>query len=175
MAEIQAAATPEAKPKPKPQRDPFGEPLDPGTLREFFRRFYARPQAEQEAFIARVNWNLLDQPTEHRVIEWMITNLRSGEAARIDFVLAQLEKQPHPRRGRHAVRFRQVKAELPEPLQKRLADVFGPVLGGAPKRPGFKAQQNRPQPQAAPAAPREATSDDLSKLKDFFGKFGGAR
>jgi hypothetical protein len=54
-------------------------------------------------------------------------------------------------------------------------------LGGAPKRPKSAAKpqpQQPPKPQAAvapPAPPREATTDDLSKLKDFFGKFGGAR
>jgi hypothetical protein len=164
--------------RPKPPKDPFGPPLDHGQMREVFRRLSHRPQAEQELFVAKVNWNLLDEPTEHRLMGWLLDQLQSGEPAREDFALRILDKLPHVRRAKHAPRFARILEALEPETARRLADAFGPVLGGAPKRPkgAAKPQPGKPvAPPAPPAPPREASTDDLSKLKDFFGKFGGAR
>jgi hypothetical protein len=77
-----------------------------------------------------------------------------------------LDKLPHPRRARHVDRFQAILPELPPATAQALQNAFGPVLGGMPKRPGAKAK--------APE-PKEASGDDLQRLKDFFDKFGGAR
>lgn len=154
---------------PKKPRDPFIGPLDASQLRGVFRRLYARPWAEQQAFVARVNWNLVDQATEHHLMAWLAAQLVSSAPEHQSFALATLGKLPHFRRGRYAERFRALLPQLDADLAARLAEVFGPVLGGPPKR-GKNAK-----PKAPPAPQKEATADDLSKLKDFFGKFGGAR
>jgi hypothetical protein len=92
-------------------------------------------------------------------------------------VVQLLNKLPHFRRAKHAPRFQRLLGDMPPDLAAQVADAFGPVLGGAPKRPKAPAKG----PVKAPAAPKEeaptqeASTDDLSKLKDFFGKFGGAR
>jgi hypothetical protein len=164
--------------RPKPPKDPFGPPLDHGQMREVFRRLALRPQPEQELFVAKVNWNLLDESTEFRLMGWLIDQLRSGVPAREDFAVRVLDKLPHVRRAKHAPRFAHVLDALEPETARRLADAFGPVLGGAPKRPKGPSKPQPAKPRAAvtpPAPPREATTDDLSKLKDFFGKFGGAR
>jgi hypothetical protein len=144
-------------------------------MREVFRRLARRPQAEQEAFVAKVNWNLLDEATEFRLMGWLIDNLRSQDPARQAYVVKLLEKLPHFRRAKHAPRFQAVLAELPLEVASQVADAFGPVLGGAPKRPKSAPAPVKAPAKAEPAPPKEATNDDLSKLKDFFGKFGGAR
>lgn len=160
----------------KPQRDPFLEPLDPAQVREFFRRLEARPQAEQQAFVARVNWNLVDPTTESRLMAWLATNVASGDPSREDFALALLDKMPHFRRGRYAAQFQALLPRLRESVATRLANAFGPVLGGEPKRSTKPGAAKPGAAKPAPIAPnREANADDLSKLKDFFGKFGGAR
>lgn len=153
-------------PRPKPS-SPFGPPLDDGEARELFRRLSARPQAEQQAFVARVNWNLIDPATEQRLMTWLAGGLLLPEPERQAFVLKTLDKLPHPRRGRHASLFAELLPALDEDLRLRLQTVFGPVLGGPRKK------SSRPMPPPAP--PKAASHDDLSKLKDFFGKSGGAR
>ncbi|HEY9722331.1 MAG TPA: hypothetical protein V6D47_09965 [Oscillatoriaceae cyanobacterium] len=150
---------------PKKPRDPFIAPLDGPQLRGFFRRLHARPWAEQQAFVARVNWNLVDPGTEYHLMSWLAMQLESSEPERQAFALATLGKLPHFKRGRHAERFKRLMPRLDTDLATRLAEAFGPVLGGPPKRPKGKPA----------AAPKVASVDDLSKLKDFFGKFGGAR
>lgn len=178
-----ADPTPGAGPRPKP-RDPFGPPLDHNQVREVFRRLAKRPQAEQEAFVSKLNWNLLDERSEHRLVGWLLDNLCSGDPARQAYVLKLLNKLPHFKRARHAPRFQAVLTQLSPDLAEEVADAFGPVLGGAPKKSSkgpaatAKAPAGAPQPPAAVRAPepaREASGDDLSKLKDFFGKFGGAK
>lgn len=181
-----AAPTPGAEPRPKP-RDPFGPPLDHNQVREVFRRLAKRPQAEQEAFVSKLNWNLLDERAEHRLVGWLLENLCSGEPARQAYVLRLLNKLPHFKRARHAPRFQAVLPQLSPDLAEEVADAFGPVLGGAPKKsskgPAAAAKDpaGAPQPPTttgavrAPEPAREASGDDLSKLKDFFGKFGGAK
>ncbi len=155
---------------PRPKPHPFGPPLDDGESREFFRRLSARPAPDQQAFVGRVNWNLIDQPTEQRLMTWLAGGLLLPDPERQAFVLKTLDKMPHPRRGRHASLFAELLPALDEDLRVRLQTVFGPVLGGPRKK------SNRPATQAAPPAPPKAASgDDLAKLKDFFGKSGGAR
>lgn len=162
----------EAKPGPekkgKPGKDPFLPPLDAQQTQEFFRRLEARSQEEQEAFVKRVNWNLLDATTDHRLFGWLITNLASGDVTRERFVLTVLAKLPHPRRARHAPRFQPLLDRLEPTVAKELAAVFGPVLGGPPKRPASKGPA-RPAPKAQ-EPPREASNDDLERLKHFFNK-----
>jgi hypothetical protein len=178
--------TPGTEPRPKP-RDPFGPPLDHNQVREVFRRLATRPQADQEAFVSKLNWNLLDERAEHRLVGWLLDNLCSGEPARQAYVLKLLNKLPHFKRARHAPRFQAVMASLSPDLAEEVADAFGPVLGGAPKKstkgpaaavkaPGVPAPKPVVQTGGrSPEPPREASGDDLSKLKDFFGKFGGAK
>lgn len=163
-------ADPTPDPRPKP-RDPFGPPLDHNQVREVFRRLAARPQSEQEAFVAKVNWNLLDEPSEHRLVGWLLDNLRSSDPARQAFVIRLLNKLPHFKRAKHAPRFQAVLAELSPDLAQEVADAFGPVLGGAPKA----SAKGGKKPARSPEPPRDASGEDLEKLKDFFGKFGGAR
>lgn len=152
--------------RPKPAH-PFGPPLDDGEAREFFRRLAGRPFEAQKAFVGKVNWNLIDAATEHHLMVWLAGGLLGSDPERQGFVLKTLDKLPHPKRGRHATLFAELLPALDEDLRVRLQTVFGPVLGGPRKK------SNRP---AAPAAPPTAASnDDLAKLKDFFGKSGGAR
>lgn len=161
--------------RPKPPRDPFGPPLEHGHVREVFRRLEKRPQSEQEAFVAKVNWNLLDETTEFRLMGWLIDNLQSQDPARQAYVVKVLNKLPHFRRAKHAPRFQRVLGQLPPEVAAQVADAFGPVLGGAPKRPKGAPAVKPQAPKIEAAPPKEATGEDLSKLKDFFGKFGGAR
>lgn len=155
-------------PRPKPS-SPFGPPLDDSESRELFRRLTARPAADQQAFVARVNWNLIDQATEQRLMTWLAGGLLLPEPERQAFVLKTLDKMPHPRRGRHASLFAELLPVLDEDLRVRLQTVFGPVLGGPRKK------STRPPAQAAPPPPKAASDDDLAKLKNFFGRSGGAR
>jgi hypothetical protein len=57
-----------------------------------------------------------------------------------------------------------VRDGVDEDLAARLAEVFGPVLGGAPKR--------KPRPQEAP---KPADANELERLREFFQKSGKAR
>ena len=155
--------------RPKPAH-PFGPGLDDGEAREFFRRMSARPSADQQAFVARVNWNLIDLATEQRLMTWLAGGLLLPDVERQRFVLKTLDKMPHPRRGRHASLFAELLPALDEDLQARLKAAFGPVLGGPRKKPAKPAASAAPPP-----APKAASGDDLAKLKDFFGKSGGAR
>ena len=162
-----APGKPGAAGKPgRPGRDPFGPPLDPAELRGVFRRLWARPFEEQAAFVARVNWNVLDVASEAYLMGWLADCLRGDvEAQRL--ALSTLDKLPHAKRGRHASAFRLVQAEVDEDLAARLAAVFGPVLGGPRK--------GAARPSKAAEPPRAASEDDLAKLKSFFGGSGGAR
>lgn len=153
-------------PRPKPAH-PFGPPLDHGEAREFFRRLAGRPFAAQQAFVAKVNWNLIDAATEHHLMVWLAGGLLGSDPEEQGFVLKTLDKLPHPKRGRHASLFADLLPALDEDLKVRLQAVFGPVLGGPRKA--------SKRPVAPPATPKAASGDDLAKLKDFFGKSGGAR
>lgn len=163
-------------PRPKP-KDPFGPPLEHNQVREVFRRLGTRPQAEQEAFVSKINWNLLDESSEYRLVGWLLDNLRSPDAPRQAYVVALLNKLPHHKRARHAPRFRALMETLSPTLRTQVADAFGPILGGAPKPSKAKGKPPAPAPvaKAEPPTPKEATGDDLAKLKDFFGKFGSAK
>lgn len=149
--------------KGKPGKDPFGPPLDDGHSREFFRRLAARPAAEQQAFIGKVNWNLVDAGTEAHLMAWLATALRGPSR---DFALGVLDRLPHPKRARHVERFRALLASLEPAVAEKLQNAFGPVLGGLPKRPFHKKPVE---------TPKEASGEDLERLKAFFDKFGGAR
>jgi hypothetical protein len=146
-------------PKGKPGKDPFGPPLEPAFVREVFRRLEARTPAEQRAFVTKVNWNLIDPTVEAHLMAWLARALKGPNR---EFALGVLDKLPHPKRARHVERFR---AFLPD---EALQNAFGPVLGGLPKRPGARKPDARPEP-------KEATGEDLQRLKSFFDKFGGAR
>ncbi|MDB5099292.1 MAG: hypothetical protein JWM80_3713 [Cyanobacteria bacterium RYN_339] len=164
-----------AKGKPgKPGKDPFGPPLEPAQVREFFRRLEARPAEDQRAFVAKVNWNLLDATIEARLMAWLADALQDSNR---DFALGILDKLPHPKRARHVERFRAALADLPAATAEKLQNAFGPVLGGLPKRPGGKAAPATNAPPAAKTTqdPKEASGEDLERLKAFFDKFGGAR
>lgn len=155
--------TPAEPTKGKPGKDPFGPPLEEAHVREVFRRLVGRPPAEQEAFIKRVNWNLVDAATELHLMAWLDAAL-AGPLA--NFALDTLDRLPHPKRARHVGRFRARLGTLDQVTGKRLQDAFGPVLGGMPKR--------KASGKATPAAaPKEATEDELQRLKDFFDRFGG--
>ena len=149
---------------PKPQKNPFSAPLDFDQLHEFFRRLEARTPAEQAAFVRRINWNLLDAGTEHRLVSWLIGRLRSAEP---DVALEVLGKLPRYRRGRYAPRLSPLVGTLPPETARALAALL----------PGLRAPKPAPAPKQArpPATPKAASEADLSQLKDFFGKFGGAR
>jgi hypothetical protein len=82
------------------------------------------------------------------------------------FVLETLEKLPHPKRARHVEVFRALLPGLEAQTAEQLQNAFGPVLGGLPKH----AQKKGGKPE-----PKEATGEDLQRLKSFFDKFGGAR
>lgn len=155
--------------RPKPSH-PFGPPLDDDESREFFRRLSARPAADQQHFVGRVNWNLIDQATGQRLMAWLAGGLLLPDPERQAFVLKTLDKLPHPKRGRYASVFAELLPVLDEDLRVRLQTVFGPVLGG-PR----KASSRAAAPAAAPSPPTPASGDDLSKLQAFFGKSGGAR
>ena len=149
--------------KGKPGKDPFGPPLEEAQVREVFRRLLARPLAEQQAFIGKVNWNLLDATVEAHMMAWLAGAIAGPSP---EFALGILDRLPHPKRGRHAERFRELLPGLPPKTAERLQNAFGPVLGGLPKRP--KAAPGKPEP-------KEASSEQLESLKAFFDKFGGNR
>lgn len=151
-------------PRPKP-RDPFGPPLAADELRELFRRLSARPWADQEAFVARVNWNLADPNGEARLMAWLLGCITHAEPARQVFALKILDRLPHPKRARHADAFAALLPALDEDLQARLKNAFGPVLGGARKPSKKPAAATAP-----PQPPKAASSDDLAKLQAFFKK-----
>lgn len=157
--------------KGKPGKDPFGPPLEESHVREIFRRLSARPPAEQQAFIGRVNWNLVDAATELHLMTWLEAALHGPSR---DFALGVLDRLPHPKRARHVARFRATLPRLSPDVAERLQNAFGPVLGGLPKRPGARPAVNK-GPAPAKPEPKEATGDDLQRLKDFFDKFGGTR
>jgi hypothetical protein len=165
----EGAPAPPRDTRPKPPH-PFGPALDDGEAREFFRRLGARPVAEQEAFVGRVNWNLIDPGVESRLMAWLAGLLLLPDADRQRFALRTLDKLPHPKRGRHTSLFAELLPALDEDLRARLAAAFGPVLGG-PRKPSSRPAK----PAPPPAPPKAASSDDLAKLRDFFGKSGGAR
>lgn len=156
--------------KGKPGKDPFGPPLEESQVREVFRRLAARPPKEQQAFVGRVNWNLVDATTEHYLMAWLAGALGGPSS---QFALETLDKLPHPKRARHVERFRALLDNLDVDTARRLQNAFGPVLGGLPKRPyGGK------KPAAATATPDPkgpASGEELQRLKDFFDKFGGTK
>ena len=121
--------------KGKPGKDPFGPPLEEAHVRELFRRLAARPATEQQAFVTRVNWNLLDATSERYLIAWLATALFGGSR---DFALAVLDRLPHPKRARHVERFQALLPRLAPDVAEKLQNAFGPVLGGLPKSPRVK-------------------------------------
>ena len=163
-------------PAAKPPKDPFGPPLDEGQVREVFRRLSARPPAEQRAFVTRINWNLLDPTVELQLMAWLARGVAGPEPA---FALELLNKLPHPKRARHAARFRALLADLSPATAAQLQNAFGPVLGGLPKRPGGQRPGGGPpKPDSPPKPepePKEASHEQLESLKAFFDKFGGNR
>lgn len=149
--------------RPRP-RSPFGPPLDEVEFRGALRRFWGRPYAEQEAFVARLNWNLVDPQTEAGLFGWLAHCLLSDATDQQAFALKLLGRLPHPRRARYATLFTSVRDQVDEDLAARLAAVFGRVLGGAPKR--------KPRP---PETAKPAETSELERLRDFFQKSGKAR
>jgi hypothetical protein len=180
--------TPESRPpgpsKGKPGKDPFGPPLEEAHVREVFRRLVARSAAEQQAFVAKVNWNIVDPITELKLIAWLEQALYGTSC---EFALALLDRLPHPKRARHVERFQLALPRLPREVAERLQNAFGPVLGGLPKRPAgnraLPAKPHTPKPNdhlakhesvAAPTEPpKDAGGDELQRLKEFFDRFGG--
>jgi hypothetical protein len=114
--------------------------------------------------VARLNWNLVDPQTEAGLFAWLARCLLSDVAKQQAFALKVLGRLAHPRRARYVTLFKQVQEQVDEDLAARLADVFGPVLGGAPKR------KTRP-----PEAPKPADAHELERLREFFQKSGKAR
>jgi hypothetical protein len=152
------------KPGKGPRPSPIGPPLDEPDMRGFFRRMAAAPLERQRSFVAAVNWFVLDAVGEEAFMRWLAHTLLVGAPEDQAFALKTLEKVPHSRRGRHKTRFQQVLEASDEDLAARLAAVFGPVLGGAPK------------PRRRPAEPAKAAeAEDLSKLQAFFNRSGRAR
>lgn len=154
---------PEHKPPPQPatrknKKDPFGPPLDASELRGLFRRLHTRSHDEQMAFIQRLNWNLLDAGSERRTIETLLHFLGSTDTALQNHALQILKKLFHNRRGRYAPLFAAALPSLDVPLQLRLQEIFGPVLGKTP--PPAKPKDTAP--------PKSASDEDLQRLQAFF-------
>lgn len=149
--------------RPRP-RSPFGPPLDDTEFRGALRRFWGRSYAEQEAFVARLNWNLVDTQTEAGLFNWLAHCLTSDAPNQQTFALKVLGRLPHPRRARYVTLFAQVRNRVDEDLTARLAEVFGPVLGGPPKSKKRSHEASKP-----------ADAQELEKLRAFFQNSGKAR
>ncbi|MEB3197635.1 MAG: hypothetical protein VKP62_10575 [Candidatus Sericytochromatia bacterium] len=153
-------------PRPKP-RSPFGPALDEPELRGWHRRFRQLPLTEQLTLFARTNWNLLDPAVEHLWMHWLADCLRQDDPEIQGKTIQALSRLPHSRRARHVSLYSELLPELDADLAARLADAFGPVLGGAPRR--------RQAPKAVAPTERAADAGDLDRLQAFFARTGRAR
>jgi hypothetical protein len=149
--------------RPRP-RSPFGPTLDDVEFRGAMRRFWGRTYDEQEAFVSRLNWNLVDAQTEAAFFHWLGHCLASRAPLQQGFALKLLGRLPHPRRARYATMFGRIRDEVDDDLAARIAEVFGPVLGGAPKRRKRLQEDSKP-----------ADESELQQLQEFFRKAGRAR